>query len=77
MQSHRMTARNILGRCFVPCMSEFVGEYSHDLFFVHAIQEFVGEEDELGFAQQTGYGCVGRPASYGVDLLRPEVHSAH
>ena len=58
-------------------MSEFVGENSHDLFFVNALQEFVGEEDELGFAQQAGYGRVGRPASYGVDLFRPEIHSAH
>ena len=54
-----------------------MGENSHDLFFVNALQEFVGEEDELGFAQQAGYGRVGRPASYGVDLFRPEVHSAH
>ena len=58
-------------------MGEFVCEYSHDLFFVHALQEFVGEEDVLGFAQQAGYGRDGRPASYDVDLFRPEVHSAH
>lgn len=65
------------GQLIVSGMSEFVGENCHDLFFVHSLQEFVGEEGVSAPAEQAGYDRVGRPSSYGVDLYRPEVHLVH